>query len=265
MTSSSVLPADRSAYYKPLPYEAPGLTALPSQQPAVVNSGPSTTSGGSSGLTLVSTSPSPDASNFPAAPRNTAATPDLGHIYGRTVQADDRDRNPIIVIPGVLGSRLVDSQTGQIVWGEFGGDSINPASSGGARLIALPMSEAKPLVSLTDYVRPAGTLDALEIRVLGIPFQINAYRDLLTTLGVGGYRDEKTNLANINYGNQSYSSFQFDYDWRRDNVENSRRLHAFILEKKRYIEAERRDRHGKDLEPVRFDIVAHSMGGLVAR
>ena len=265
MTRSNVLPADRSAYYKPLPYEAPGLTAIPSQQPTSMNAAPSSAGGKSSGLTLVSTSPSPDNGNFPAAPRNTAAAPDLGHIYGRTVQADDRDRNPIIVIPGVLGSRLVDSQTGQIVWGEFGGDSINPASSGGARLMALPMNEAKPLVALTDYVKPAGTLDALEIRVLGIPFQINAYRDLLTTLGVGGYRDEKTKLANINYGDQSYSSFQFDYDWRRDNVENARRLHDFILEKKKYVEAERRERHGKDFEPVRFDVVAHSMGGLVAR
>ena len=148
------MPADRSAYYKPLPYEAPGLTAIPSQQPTSMNAAPSSAGGKSSGLTLVSTSPSPDNGNFPAAPRNTAAAPDLGHIYGRTVQADDRDRNPIIVIPGVLGSRLVDSQTGQIVWGEFGGDSINPASSGGARLMALPMNEAKPLVALTDYVKP---------------------------------------------------------------------------------------------------------------
>jgi pimeloyl-ACP methyl ester carboxylesterase len=192
--------------------------------------------------------------------------PDLSHIYGRTAQSDDRDRNPIIVIPGVLGSRLVDQQSGLVVWGEFGGDSINPLSPWGARMIALPMRQGQKLTSLTTpSVKAAGTLDALDVRLLGIPFQINAYRDLLNALGVGGYRDPQTNLADVDYGNQSYSSFQFAYDWRRDNVENARLLHRFILEKKAYVENARRARYQTDIEPVRFDIVAHSMGGLVAR
>jgi len=219
-------------------------------------------------ITLVSgigNSPSGEPGTIAPDAQSTAALPDLGHIYGRTAQADDRDRNPIIVIPGVLGSRLVDDQARMVVWGEFGGDGINPGNSVGARLIALPMAQGQPLNTLRDNVRAAGTLDALSIRVLGIPFQIKAYRDLLITLGVGGYRDSQSNLANIDYANQSYSSFQFAYDWRRDNVENARLLHQFILEKKQYIESERRKRYGNDVEPVRFDIVAHSMGGLVAR
>ena len=255
LTSANVLPADPSLTLRPLPKIGPD----PSTTTPVVGSG---LASGPTGVTLVSTDPSSD---VPTPPRNTSSVPDLGHIYGRTAQADDRDRNPIIVIPGVLGSRLVHSQTGQVVWGEFGGDSINPSTPFGAQLISLPMKQGQPLSALTDVVKTAGTLDALEIHVLGIPFQINAYRDLLTTLGVGGYRDDQTNLANINYGDQSYSSFQFAYDWRRDNVENARLLHQFILAKKAYVEAERRERHGKDFEPVRFDIVAHSMGGLVAR
>ena len=261
MAGSNVLPADLSIASRPLPTIAPGIASSPSAGFVFSPNGSGQTSG-SPGVTLISTDPT---SNIPATPRSTAALPDLGHIYGRTAQADDRDRNPIIVIPGVLGSRLVQSQTGQVVWGEFGGGSINPASAAGAQAIALPMSEQKPLSALTDAVKPAGTLDALEIRFFGIPFQINAYRDLLTTLGVGGYRDDQTKLADINYGDQTYSSFQFAYDWRRDNVENARLLHKFILEKKAFVEAERRERHGKDFEPVRFDIIAHSMGGLVAR
>ena len=262
LAGSSVLPADRPVYSPPLPSIAPGIVAgtLPANSPpSQPVFGPA---GESQSVTFVSTDPVP---NPPVVPKGNASLPDLGHIYGRTVQADDRDRNPIIVIPGVLGSRLVDGQTGQVVWGEFGGDSINPSTPRGAQLMSLPMNEKTPLVALKDVVRSAGTLDALEIRFLGIPFQINAYRDLLTTLGVGGYRDDQTNLADINYGDQSYSSFQFAYDWRRDNVENARLLHQFILEKKKYVEAERRERHGKDFEPVRFDIVAHSMGGLIAR
>lgn len=250
LTGSNVLPGDPSLAIHPLPKmnPPPGQVSIPTSD------GPN--------VSFVSTDPAKDA---PATPRSTSSVPDLKHIYGRTVQADDRDRNPIIVIPGVLGSRLVHGQTGQVVWGEFGGNSINPHTPAGAQLISLPMKQGQPLVALQDVVKPEGTLDALEIHVLGIPFQINAYRDLLTTLGVGGYRDDQTNLANINYGDQSYSSFQFAYDWRRDNVENAQLLHKFILEKKAYVEAERRERHGDNFEPVRFDIVAHSMGGLVAR
>jgi pimeloyl-ACP methyl ester carboxylesterase len=253
VTGLSVLPAEASLPPRTLPVE-PAITSVPISGSPSPNRIP--------GVSLVSTDPT---STIPASPRNTAAAPDLRHIYGRTVQADDRDRNPIIVIPGVLGTRLIHNLTGQVVWGEFGGDGINPSTPLGAQLMSLPMQIGKPLVALTDSVKPAGTLDALEIHVLGIPFQINAYRDLLTTLGVGGYRDDQTNLANINYGDQNYSSFQFAYDWRRDNVENARLLHQFILEKKAYVEAERRERHGSDFQPVRFDIVAHSMGGLVAR
>lgn len=208
-----------------------------------------------------------DPATISNSPRNTAAQPDLSRIYGRTAQSDDRERNPIIVIPGVLGSRLVDTQSGVVVWGQFGGDSIDPMSPWGARGIALPMVKGAKLSALTTPgVKPAGTLDALDVRLLGIPFQINAYRDLLNALGVGGYRDPQTNLGSVNYGDQSYSSFQFAYDWRRDNVENARLLHRFILEKKAYVENARRKRYdGKDTGPVRFDIVAHSMGGLLAR
>ena len=215
--------------------------------------------------TLVSSNIVSDPTVVSNAARTPGVRPDLGHIYGRTAQADDRDRNPIIVIPGVLGSRLVDQNSQQVVWGQFGGDGIDPASPWGARMIALPMQQNQSLSSLTDAVKPVGTLDALDIQFLGVPFQINAYRDLLTALGVGGYRDTQTKLSEFDYGNQSYSSFQFAYDWRRDNIENARLLHKFILEKKAYVETERRNRYGKDFPPVRFDIVAHSMGGLVAR
>ena len=196
-------------------------------------------------------------------PRSTSSLPDLTHIYGRMAQSDDRDRNPIIVIPGVLGSRLVDSQSGVVVWGEFGGNSIDPRSPWGASMIALPMAQGKGLGALTDSVRAVGTLDALDVRLLGIPFQINAYRDLLNALGLGGYRDAQVNQGDVDDGNQTL--FQFAYDWRRDNVENARMLLQFILKKKAAVEKVRRTRYGNDVEPVRFDIVAHSMGGLVAR
>ncbi len=262
--SSAVLPPEPTYSSRTAQYETPGWAspAVTSAPPVIVSSSPATVP---DSTIIIGSNFAGETRTISNTARSSPSVPDLGHIYGRTAQSDDRDRNPIIVIPGVLGSRLVDQRSNQVVWGQFGGNGIDPLSPWGARMIALPMQQGQPLSSLTDDVKPVGTLDALDVEFLGRVFQINAYRDLLNALGVGGYRDAQTDLNDVDYGNQSYSSFQFAYDWRRDNVENARLLHKFILEKKAYVESERRKRYGNDFEPVRFDIVAHSMGGLVAR
>ncbi len=191
--------------------------------------------------------------------------PDLGSIYSRTAQSEELQRNPIIVIPGILGSKLVDESEKRVAWGEFGGNGIDPASAEGARLLALPMEHSARLDELTDTVKVAGTLDTLNIRVFGVLFQIAAYRDIVTALGFGGYREVASNQNPGSGGNHQVNCFQFAYDWRRDNVETVARLHEFILEKKAFVESERRKQYGDDAQPVRFDIVAHSMGGVMAR
>ena len=199
-------------------------------------------------------------------PRSFWGRPDLGSIYSRTAQAEDLQRNPIIVIPGILGSRLVDDvERRRVVWGEFGGNGIDPATVDGARLLALPMENGKSLEELTDNIKVAGTLDALNIRVFGVLFQMAAYRDIVTALGFGGYRDGTTTTKTVDSSNLPVNCFQFAYDWRRDNVETAAQLHDFILEKKAYVESERRKQYGDDAQPVRFDIIAHSMGGVMAR
>jgi len=48
-------------------------------------------------------------------------------------------RNPVVVIPGLLGTRLVDPDTGQVVWGAFGGGAASPKTPEGMRLLALPL------------------------------------------------------------------------------------------------------------------------------
>ncbi|MEL7453340.1 MAG: hypothetical protein AAGJ50_08235, partial [Pseudomonadota bacterium] len=108
-------------------------------------------------------------------------------------------------------------------------------------------------------------LDMVNIRLLGIPVDIRAYVGILATLGVGGYRDESLGLNGLDYGDDHFTCFQFDYDWRRDNVENAARLDAFIQEKRAYIQAEYKKRYGLENADVKFDIVAHSMGGLITR
>lgn len=191
--------------------------------------------------------------------------PRLAAIYNRTAQYHDAFRNPIIVIPGVLGSRLRDAEGGGPVWGAFDSGFVDPNSAAGARRVALPMREGVPLRDLHDDVVPDGVLDRIRLRLFGLPVQLGAYVDILTTLGVGGYRDQSVGLLGaIDYGADHFTCFQFPYDWRRDNVESAARLHDFIVEKAAYVRAENFKRYGVDRE-VKFDIVAHSMGGLIAR
>ncbi len=194
------------------------------------------------------------------------APPDLSRLYSRVAEFEYPERNPVIVIPGILGSKLVDGDTGTVVWGAFGGGAADPETPEGARLVALPMAEGAELAALTDTVRPAGALDRVKVDILGLPVELSAYAQILATLGIGGYRDQTLGEAGaIRYGADHFTCFQFDYDWRRDNVENARRLDAFIREKRTYVQREIEKRFGVKDQDVHFDIIAHSMGGLVTR
>ena len=194
----------------------------------------------------------------------TVRHPDLGRLYDNLAQTKDPYRNPIIVIPGLLGSRLVQQGSGTVVWGAFGLGQVDPNAPEGARLVALPMRKGVPLSALRDDTVSDGALDRLIYNVLGVPIELNAYYRILRILGVGGYRDQQ--LAHvIDYGDQHFTCFQFDYDWRRDIVESAVRLDRFIKVKQAYVKQEVENRYGLKIGHVKFDIVAHSMGALVAR
>lgn len=194
------------------------------------------------------------------------SAPDLGGLYNQAAMHHDETRNPVIVIPGILGSRLVEEDTGRVVWGAFAGDYANPEKADGARLFALPMAEGVPLQDLVDNVRPDGALDRIRVSLFGLPIEQAAYLHILGTLGVGGYRDLSLGKSGaIDYGNDHYTCFQFDYDWRRDLAENAQRFHEFLEETRMNVAESRRQRYGIEASEVRFDIVAHSMGGLLTR
>jgi pimeloyl-ACP methyl ester carboxylesterase len=191
-------------------------------------------------------------------------TPDVGKLYTEAARRSDTIRNPIILIPGILGSRLAHRQTNQIVWGAYSGDYADPRTADGQRQMALPMEEGLPLSLLRDDVIPIGALDRIDLRLVGLPIPAYAYRDIILTLGAGGYRDKQLAEAGaVDYGTDHFTCFQFSYDWRRSNAENAARLGQFIREQKEYVEAKLKAR-GIERE-VKFDIVAHSMGGLITR
>ncbi|MGB6220723.1 esterase/lipase family protein [Haloferula sp.] len=186
--------------------------------------------------------------------------PALGEIYNPTAQRIHVDRNPIIVVPGVMGSKLVDAQ-GNVVWGVFGPGGIDHRSADGMRSMALPVSASGwP----RDDVRPDGALEELHVS-LGFNFHFKAYSRMLAAFGAGGYIDPAhIETGGVEYGDEHFTCFQFAYDWRRSNAENAAKLDQFIEEKARYVERERKRRYGIT-KKVKFDVIAHSMGGLVAR
>ncbi len=194
-------------------------------------------------------------------------TPDLGSLYSKAARRSHDEGNAVIVIPGILGSRLRDSESGQLVWGAFEKSTSNPETPEGARLVAIPMKIGVPISELTDNVHSDGALDKIKVSLFGLPIELNAYINILSTLGAGGYLDDQlasNQLNNIDYGDDHFTCFQFDYDWRLDNVENAKRLNDFIEEKRAYI-LEEYEKRGHPREDVKFDIVAHSMGGLLTR
>jgi pimeloyl-ACP methyl ester carboxylesterase len=147
-------------------------------------------------------------------------------------------RAPLILIHGFLGSRLRDPETHKVAWGTManvllGGDSDDLALS----LNGSP--DGAPGESLVPY------------QIYESLWGVDYYREILRALReAGGY--QIGDIANPRPGD---NAFVFIYDWRRDNVESARRLGEAI--------ARLKERRGDPSE--RFDVVAHSQGGLIAR
>ncbi len=164
--------------------------------------------------------------------------PDFGRLYGAA--AVSPDHTPLILIPGLFGSKLRDRRSGVEVWpGHW--RSVLFSDYGD---LALDFDPTTLEVRRDD-------LEAFEIAetVLGQDF----YGPIVSTLvQFGGYVRARPGTP-VTQGERRL--YVFPYDWRQDNVEHARGLEALI-------DAIRADYGDPDL---RVDIVAHSMGGLIAR
>lgn len=193
----------------------------------------------------------------------------LPEIYNQAAQS--HVRNPVVMIHGLGGSMLVDGEKDQIVWGAFSGTGSNPNSAAGIRQLALPIQKADTekftpadISGLQDSIHATGPLQKIRLDVLGMAFSVDVYRQILQTLGVGGFRDQVIEPGQIDYGSEHYTCFTFFYDWRKDIVENSRQFDSFLSETAEYVAAED-EKQGIRRKELRFDVVAHSFGGLIAR
>jgi pimeloyl-ACP methyl ester carboxylesterase len=151
-------------------------------------------------------------------------------------------KRPLIVIPGVLGSQLINYETNEVVW-----PSAFRSSDDG---LSLPVSP--DLRGNRDNLVARKIVDTA--RLAKIAPEIYVYHELLVALRrYGGYREG--DWANPGADGDHDTFYIFPYDWRRDNVETAR---DFIER----VETLKRKLNRPDL---RFNILAHSMGGLVAR
>jgi pimeloyl-ACP methyl ester carboxylesterase len=164
--------------------------------------------------------------------------PDLARLYA--AQAVNREAVPVILIPGLLGSRLARSSDGMELW---------PGSTGKlltSGYLELAMRfDPVTLEPLDDGIVASGLFD----NAIGRDFYgrvVEALRE------VGGYQLSRPGDPVVE---QKARLYVFTYDWRQDNVLTARKLDALI-------EEIRRDYGDPTL---RVDVIAHSMGGLIVR
>ena len=118
-------------------------------------------------------------------------------------------KNPIILIPGLTGSELVNRKTGEKVWFR-----VRKSKDDDLRLPISPN-----LAANRDTLVPGDIIRSVKVRLLP---RADIYGGFIEFLEQQGYREAKWDAPPIRgYENTVYV---FPYDWRRDNVENSRLL-----------------------------------------
>lgn len=149
---------------------------------------------------------------------------------------------PVIIIPGITGSTLVNEKTDKTVW-----FSARRAKDDDIRLPISPnLAANRDSLVARDIIRG--------VKILRMLPEIEIYEKAITALEKrGGYREAKWD--DPQEGDDQDTFYVFAYDWRRDNVENARLLIT-------RIEAVKKKLNRPDLK---FNIVAHSMGGLISR
>ncbi|MEJ7617500.1 MAG: hypothetical protein WKF30_11185 [Pyrinomonadaceae bacterium] len=167
-------------------------------------------------------------------------TPNLERIFAAARTREGK--RPVIIIPGILGSQLVNAKTGEVVW-----PSVFRSSDDD-----LDLPTSSDLAANRDNLVAARILDVAKFARYSP--EIYVYYDLLQAIErFGGYREGSWDDPPANGDRDTF--YVFAYDWRRDNVESARALSRRVEELKRKL----------NRPDLRFNILAHSMGGLVAR
>src|SRR5918997_1716938 len=166
--------------------------------------------------------------------------PDLERIFAPARAR--KDKAPVIVIPGILGSQLMNRRTREVVW-----PSAFRSSTDGLSLPTTP-----DLASNRDELVAERIVETAKLARLAP--DIYVYYELLNVLRrFGNYRDGDWDNPPADGDRDTF--YVFPYDWRRDNVESAQLLFRRVEELKQKL--------GRP--DLRFNIIAHSMGGLLSR
>ena len=168
-----------------------------------------------------------------------AQSPDLAKIFADSKNV--KGKRPIILIPGILGSELVNDETGEKVW-----FSLRRSKVDDLRLpIVLDLKYSRDNLIANDILR--------KVKVSRFLSDYEVYKSIIQTLkNYGGYEESSWDTPPKRLEDKF---FVFPYDWRQDNVRNARLLIQKIEELKR-----------KSKKPnIKFNVIAHSMGGLITR
>jgi hypothetical protein len=213
-------------------------------------------------LILISGCASSPTGSYTSRATNIELPRSIGEITEKNMKYEGIKRNPLIVIHGFQGANLENSKTGENLWGEFKSSDVLLGNADKLRQVSHPMEKGKKIDELCDDIVPNGILKKVKIRFMGITVEAIAYDNLIQTLVFGGYQPESLPLGR---GKHFNSLFEFAYDWRRDLPYNAKVLDKYIKEKTKYIQNQYERLYGiKDFD-VQFDIIAHSMGGLLSR
>lgn len=159
-------------------------------------------------------------------------------IFCVDAAAQATGKKPVIIIPGISGSELVNPSTGRSVWFSIRRDKADD--------LRLPMTSTN-MAANRDSLKVKDIIRKVELPVLP---DVEVYQTLIDALKARGYTE-----ANWSNPQAADVFYVFPYDWRRDNVESAQLLIQKITAAKRALKR----------PDLKFDILAHSMGGLIAR
>ena len=149
-------------------------------------------------------------------------------------------KTPVIIVPGLTGSKLRDPETGKVLWGNSA--RLLSPHDGGATL-ALP---------LDAELRRADRLEAFDVihrMNLGLT-RLDIYGGLIELLQDAGYR-----LGSLDDPGPEDTLFVVPYDWRRNNVS----IAADLVEKLERL------RLARDVPELRVHAICHSNSARIVR
>ena len=149
-----------------------------------------------------------------------------------------KGQNPVIIIPGISGSQIVNPVTNKTLWFSVRRDKDDD--------LRLPMTSTN-LAANRDSLVAKDIIRAVELPVLP---DVEVYQTLIDALIAKGYTEAKWDSPVA-----TDVFYVFPYDWRRDNVETAQILFRKMSQVKTRLKR----------PALKFDIIAHSMGGLIAR